>query len=745
MITKKSLLLNRHVLNYAPPAYYVDATHGNDSNDGMSPESAWQTISKVNAVTGNPTWPRLFKRGELWREQLTVPADSLTFGSYGTGAKPKISVVDALASAWTDEAQSYENFTDGAGSKPIAWWYFEDSATPAIDSSGNGNDLDWNLTVSRSGTHVQGSYSAELGDDGSVTLWHTGLSAGFPFHDATTAFTMGFWAKIDTTASLNYFSYFNSGTTGFIWTTNGDNGVRLIVYGNVTGSINTALATPVNDGQWHHFVGRWNGGGDNKLSMWMDGVKKAKEATLTSVNLVTAATNFFVMAGGDVTHVVEYFVFTSALTDDQIRSIHTHGLAGERNIPTFHYTSMAANPRMLLVDGVLKSCVLNKVDLITDWWWYDTPNARIYVYDDPAGHTVEVGSARTYGIDTNGKNYVIIDGLDVAGGSASGNHTVRINTGSHDCIIRNCDVHDGWNGVGTSATVGNNNIIGPGNHIYRNYLLGVGTSATSMTGLQVIGNEIDNIGTVYNYIYQTPGGGLYSQGIYAKCIAPLIESNYVHNIDGDHTIPAGFHGIYLDGTPSAIVRYNVFSDCIAAGIKFQIDSDDGEAYYNICYHNGTGIAVYGSTGINVYNNVLWGADNLNRGGFFGYGIMVDSSGVVENFKNNIVGENIYFGDPQAQIDVESGSSITHCDYNCIYASLPGWGVIYNGSPVASFAAWQALGFDAHGMNSDPQIGVPDFHLHVGSPCTNTGVNVGLIRDHGGASVGDPPDIGVYEL
>ncbi len=28
--------------------YYVDATDGDNSNDGISPDSAWRTISKVN-------------------------------------------------------------------------------------------------------------------------------------------------------------------------------------------------------------------------------------------------------------------------------------------------------------------------------------------------------------------------------------------------------------------------------------------------------------------------------------------------------------------------------------------------------------------------------------------------------------------------------------------------------------------------------------------------------------------------
>jgi hypothetical protein len=75
--------------------YYVDVTNGRDINNGLSPESAWKTIAKVNASRFNPGDQVLFKRGETWREQLTVPSSGsaglpITFGAYGSGNKPII-------------------------------------------------------------------------------------------------------------------------------------------------------------------------------------------------------------------------------------------------------------------------------------------------------------------------------------------------------------------------------------------------------------------------------------------------------------------------------------------------------------------------------------------------------------------------------------------------------------------------------------------------------------------------------
>ena len=76
--------------------YYVDATNGADDYDGLTDFSAWKSIAKVNASRFNPGDHILFKRGEVWREQLTVPSsgtpnDMVVFGSYGAGEKPIIS------------------------------------------------------------------------------------------------------------------------------------------------------------------------------------------------------------------------------------------------------------------------------------------------------------------------------------------------------------------------------------------------------------------------------------------------------------------------------------------------------------------------------------------------------------------------------------------------------------------------------------------------------------------------------
>src|SRR4030043_156615 len=81
--------------------YYVDATGGNDNNDGLSPSTAWKTVTKVNneiAPGGRiqTSDDILFKRGETFRDLYLgirkggTASDPLVIGAYGTGAKPII-------------------------------------------------------------------------------------------------------------------------------------------------------------------------------------------------------------------------------------------------------------------------------------------------------------------------------------------------------------------------------------------------------------------------------------------------------------------------------------------------------------------------------------------------------------------------------------------------------------------------------------------------------------------------------
>ena len=88
-------------------AYYVDNIAGNDSNPGTSESTAWKTVTRVNQASFAPGDRVLFKRGEIWREQLTISAAGIGnypvfFEAYGSGNAPVISGADLLPiPVWT--------------------------------------------------------------------------------------------------------------------------------------------------------------------------------------------------------------------------------------------------------------------------------------------------------------------------------------------------------------------------------------------------------------------------------------------------------------------------------------------------------------------------------------------------------------------------------------------------------------------------------------------------------------------
>jgi len=125
--------------------YYVDATNGNDNNSGTSPESAWKTINKVNNSYFYPSDSILFKRGEVWREQLIIPSSGspgnpITFGAYGSGDNPIINGSD-LIKGWTNYSGKLWQSTCNTEPKQV---YFDDiRGTKKASKAACTSEYDW--------------------------------------------------------------------------------------------------------------------------------------------------------------------------------------------------------------------------------------------------------------------------------------------------------------------------------------------------------------------------------------------------------------------------------------------------------------------------------------------------------------------------------------------------------------------------------------------------------------------------
>lgn len=114
VVTHNGTILEKYPEDFPEPphtqnnVYYVDATNGNDSNNGESEVTAWKTINHVNTVTFAPGDEVLFKRGETWNvvngDSMLKPKSSgasdnvIKIGAYGTGNRP---VFDAGGVYWS--------------------------------------------------------------------------------------------------------------------------------------------------------------------------------------------------------------------------------------------------------------------------------------------------------------------------------------------------------------------------------------------------------------------------------------------------------------------------------------------------------------------------------------------------------------------------------------------------------------------------------------------------------------------
>lgn len=99
-------------------AYYV-SENGNDLGAGTC-TAPWKTLSKVNSMTFSPGSSILFKRGDTFYGTLSPKpstGSTITFGAYGTGAKPILTGLTSFSS-WTNVATNLWESNLSVGSTP---------------------------------------------------------------------------------------------------------------------------------------------------------------------------------------------------------------------------------------------------------------------------------------------------------------------------------------------------------------------------------------------------------------------------------------------------------------------------------------------------------------------------------------------------------------------------------------------------------------------------------------------------
>ncbi|RPI27883.1 MAG: right-handed parallel beta-helix repeat-containing protein [Acidobacteria bacterium] len=92
--------------------HYVDGTAGSDSANGLSPQTAWKTLEKVNSVAFGPGDRLLFKGGSTFQGQLAPKGSGtqdnpIIVDQYGGSAKPLVAAEGKFPEALLLKNQEY--------------------------------------------------------------------------------------------------------------------------------------------------------------------------------------------------------------------------------------------------------------------------------------------------------------------------------------------------------------------------------------------------------------------------------------------------------------------------------------------------------------------------------------------------------------------------------------------------------------------------------------------------------------
>lgn len=98
--TKKMIASNMDDMRSEKGNTYYVSTDGDDSADGLSPETAWKTLQKVTDFIFSEGDVVVFRRGDLWYGDV-IAQSGVSYSAYGEGPKPKIfKAYDAMKGEW---------------------------------------------------------------------------------------------------------------------------------------------------------------------------------------------------------------------------------------------------------------------------------------------------------------------------------------------------------------------------------------------------------------------------------------------------------------------------------------------------------------------------------------------------------------------------------------------------------------------------------------------------------------------
>lgn len=385
--------------------------------------------------------------------------------------------------------------------------------------------------------------------------------------------------------------------------------------------------------------------------------------------------------------------------------------------------------------GRVKKATKGDLTIEYDWVWISN---HIYIYSPTNPNTrysgIEV-SQREDCIALNDKEFITIDGFEIAYGASAGVDEAYPQTTISGLIVKNCEIHHiGIKGSESGAAI----------HLYHSNAL-IQNNIIHDTGRRGVSISVGDI-TVSDII---------------------VENNTFYH--GFHVTGPSIHNIGSGTLDNVVIRKNLIYDDIdevldeveslkSIGI-FAYNSNTGSITNLYIYNNIIKNTTYKAIQLDdvsssyIYNNTIYKVNPNLTEGYIGMIYFNNGTQITSVIKNNIIYNNAVavIIPSYSCIRIEDGVSGTiTSDYNLFYCSDASASLIRRGGNNYTVAQWatykSACGQDAHSPTpANPVFVSPtDYHLQPSSTAINAGIWVGLTTDYDGNTANDPPSIGAYE-
>jgi hypothetical protein len=744
--------------------YYVDATIGRDTNNGLSEATPWKTISKVNALTFQPQDQILFRRGAVWREQLNVtssgrPESQITFGAYGTGDAPVFNGSDIVGN-WTEKKPLQEMggvFSTGLELETSA---FTTDFTRKFETGGNTVTVETSVVhggtnaikCTFDGTNLDCNAQKIIPDQGDLYI------RAYVRRNSEFSFARPNYNYLPI---LQFYDTAAPSTAAWVGITSSPNkdGTRIAFIARFrrAGGYTTLYRGLDNfaPNRWYlieaHWVRHKAVGG---MQLW---INKTSVAANFTQDTSSYTVNNILIGGSRVGSSKAPPTNRSEIYVDDVK-VDTSPVGAASVYRSYTWEApLTTKPSQVFFDGDRGHPVSGLSDLEAPNQWYWTHN-KLFVYSqkDPRTRYHSPGieaSARGTCLRLWDVSYITVQGIELRGANYYGLLVRATFANSNQITVKNSKTwqnhFDGIRIEASGSSITNVQIIANEVTYNNGHGIRIGENCSSIL---IDANEVHHNSLTYGTGLLTSTAGIRVNSGDASTHTVTIQNNLVHS-NGDG-LPSGVYngkGIWIDNSgPNIIVRRNRCYANHNNGIF--VEAQDGvKVYYNLSYINGGhGISLRAGTNANaIYNNVCY--KNTYAGIEINGVAGVKSKAYHNSIKNNISLENgiQLIAINGGENDGINGAGNTY-SHNCLgpeYANFIEWGKT---GYMPTYATWEtAYGADTYSLKADPVLTAPskgDFKLHHTSVCVDAGIDVGLTMDFEGGRVpfGSAPDVGAYE-